>query len=108
MAVSASPCDPIIRIVEEAGAATVEARCAGSLSDHHNGEYRYELIVDRTGPAGTSRSKQSGTFTPGTSSADTLARTRVNLTSGDELHARLSIIEGDTVLKSRDIRRVLP
>lgn len=101
------PCEPVIRIVEQSGSAIIEASCTSSSAEHHNAEFRYEMQVERSGESGTSRSSQAGAFTPGTPSADTLARTRVNVSAGDELHVRLSIFEGDRLLTSTEIRREL-
>lgn len=104
----AEPCEPFIRFIDEDDAVVVEGACINPGTEHHNGEFRYELIVDRMGETGTTRSKQSGTFTPGVATADTLVRTRVSFSSGDELLARLIVLEGDVELGSKEIRRVLP
>ncbi len=102
------PCEPFLRILDEADHVVVEGACINPSSEHYNGEFRFELTVDRRGESGNSRTNQSGTFTPGSESADTLVRTRVSLASGDELHARLIIYEDGRELGTKEIRRVLP
>jgi len=48
---------------------------------------RYTLTLHRTGPTGTSRSAQSGSFTPAPATTDTLSTISLNV----QLHARITI-----------------
>ncbi|GEM_PF-5747748 len=100
-------CRPNIRIIEQERKAVVEGTCAPDGQGHHNSELRYELIVERIGSSGISRTRQAGTFTPGTSPADTLSRTSINFSTGDALHVRLLIYAGDRIISSAKIERNL-
>lgn len=103
-----SPCEPGIRILSDDGMSTVEGSCLNEeVLDSRASELRFELLVERMGASGTSRSVQSGTFIPGTPSADTLSVATVSFVEGDTLHVRLSILDGDAELASTEIRRVL-
>ncbi len=62
------------------------------------GELGYELIVEREGAAGTSRSSQSGTFETRPGQTATLSTSRVNARPGDRLHIRLIISDGGATI----------
>jgi hypothetical protein len=100
-------CEPVIRTTYHGNGLVVEGSCYAADVDHHNGDYSYELIVERSGAAGTSRTRQEGSFMPGSPSADTLGTTRVNYAAGDRLYARLFIrLDGETIART-EIRRVI-
>lgn len=99
------PCDAEIRIVETGQNATIEAACAAPVAVDAAHDLRYELLVDRIGASGTSRSKQGGAFIPGTASADTLSRMRVSFSPGDALNVQLLIYDGDQLVSSKEFHR---
>src|SRR5690554_3140882 len=88
-------CSPDIRVERSESTLTIENACTAGESTGER--LRYELIVDRIGRAGTSRSRQSGEFTVGSPSADTLSRTSISFSPGDSLNVRLLIFSGDTL-----------
>ena len=59
---------------------------------------RYTLTLRRTGPAGTARSSQSGSFTPPTGVTDTLSTIRIHWSSDDQITIRLAVQRGGTVI----------
>jgi len=60
---------------------------------------RYTLTLRRTGPAGTARSSQSGSFTPPTGATDTLSTVRIHWSSDDQITIRLAVQRGGTVIE---------
>lgn len=89
------------------GSGTLEIQGACTGRGHSELELQYELIVARTGPSGTSRTRQSGTFIPGSPTADTLSRNSVSYDPGDSLFVQLKIFAGDEIVGKKEVRRDL-
>ncbi|GEM_PF-4387194 len=69
------------------------------------GPLTYELDVQRTGDAGTSRTTQSGRFETVPGRTDTLSTVRVNVQAGDDAVVHFTVRRADTVVDAIRRRR---
>lgn len=77
-------------------------------ADGPTGALTYELSVRRNGPAGTARTRQSGTFRTAPGQTDTLSTTQVSVQPGARIHLRLRVRRDDVPVDQARLRHTMP
>lgn len=72
------------------------------------GILNYRLEIRKSGASGTSSTSQSGKVETAPGRADTLAVSRLNVSRGDHLHARLVVLQGDRIIGEDALDCTLP
>lgn len=68
----------------------------------------YEMEVRKTGPAGTSVTRQSGAFESRPGDVDRLSRSTISVASGDRLTIQLFVRDDQKLVAERTIDRTIP
>jgi hypothetical protein len=79
-----------------------------AASEPPGAELSYQLDVTKSGASGRSTSRQSGTFRPTPSGADTLSTVRLGVQPGDEVEAVLTVSSGSGLVSEARRRHRVP
>ena len=94
------PCQARLALQQQGNVLTVTGHCRNLLPTAER--YRYELVLRREGPGGSSQNNQRGVFSAAPQEDVALSQTRINTGPKDSYHIHLRVFDATGHILAQD------